>query len=154
MEISLDNHDRKILRILQQNGRVKNQQLAEEVGLSPAACWRRVKALEDSGVIRSYNAQLEPTAVNLGLCVLMNVSLRRHSQELTQEFIDAVKDRPEVMQCWALTGDYDFTLRVVAVDVADFDRFLEEFIFKLQGVAHVKSNIALREIKNDTILPL
>ncbi|MHA0796654.1 Lrp/AsnC family transcriptional regulator [Gilvimarinus sp. F26214L] len=150
----MDNFDRKILRILQRDGRLKNQQLAEEVGLSPAASWRRMKAMEEAGIIRGYGAHVEPEAVNLSLCVLLNVSLTRHSREATQGFIDAIKDRPEVLQCWALTGEYDFTLRVVAPDIAAFDHFLEDFIFTLPGVSQVKSNIALREIKNETVLPV
>jgi Lrp/AsnC family leucine-responsive transcriptional regulator len=150
----VDAFDSKILRILQRDGRIKNQQLAEEVGLSPAACWRRVKSMEDAGVICGYGAQVAPQAVNLGLCVLLNVSLTRHAREVAQNFIEAVKDRPEVLQCWALTGDYDFTLRVVAPDITAFDHFLEDFIFTIPGVSQVKSNIALREIKNDTALPV
>lgn len=150
----MDDFDRKILRILQSDGRVTNQQLAEHVGLSPAASWRRVKALEESGVIRGYSARLDPQLVNLGMCVLLNVSLTRHAKDVTQDFINAVKDRPEVLQCWALTGDYDFTLRVVSPDMAAFDRFLEDFIFTLPGVSQVKSNIALRQIKDDTALPI
>lgn len=150
----MDDFDKKILRILQRDGRVTNQQLADEVGLSPAASWRRVKALEQSGVIRRYSAHLDPQAVNLGMCVLLNVSLTRHAQDVAQHFIDAVKDRPEVLQCWALTGDYDFTLRVVSPDMATFDRFLQDFIFTIPGVSQVKSNIALRQIKDDTTLPI
>lgn len=150
----MDDFDRKILRVLQRDGRIKNQQLAEQIGLSPAACWRRVKAMEEAGVITGYGAQVDAQSVQMGLCVLLNVSLTRHAKDLTQDFIEAVKDRPEVLQCWALTGDYDFTLRVVTPDIDAFDHFLEDFIFTLPGVSQVKSNIALREIKNETGLPI
>lgn len=150
----MDDFDKKILRTLQRDGRMTNQQLADKVGLSPAASWRRVKALEQSGVIREYCARLDPQLVNLGMCVLLNVSLTRHAKDVTQDFVNAVKDRPEVLQCWALTGDYDFTLRVVSPDMAAFDRFLEDFIFTIPGVSQVKSNIALRQIKDDTALPI
>ncbi|MCW8194764.1 Lrp/AsnC family transcriptional regulator [Proteobacteria bacterium 005FR1] len=150
----MDAYDSKILRVLQRDGRITNQQLAEEVGLSPAASWRRVKAMEESGIIRGYGAQLDPQAVNLGFCVLLNVSLTRHAKEVAQNFIEAVQDRPEVLQCWALTGDYDFTLRIVVPDINAFDHFLEDFIFTIPGVSQVKSNIALREIKNETALPV
>lgn len=150
----MDDFDKKILRILQRDGRVTNQELADQVGLSPAASWRRVKALERSGVIREYSAHLDPQSVNLGMCVLLNVSLTRHAKDVSQHFINAVKDRPEVLQCWALTGDYDFTLRVVSPDMAAFDHFLEDFIFTIPGVSQVKSNIALRQIKDDTALPI
>lgn len=150
----MDEFDKKILRALQRDGRVTNQQLADEVGLSPAASWRRVKALEQSGVITGYKAQLDPQSVNFGMCVLLNVSLTRHAKDVTQHFVDAIKDRPEVLQCWALTGDYDFTLRVVSPDMAAFDHFLQDFIFTIPGVSQVKSNIALRQIKDDTTLPI
>lgn len=150
----MDEFDRKILRVLQRDGRITNQQLADEIGLSPAASWRRVKALEESGVIKGYKAQVDAQSVNLGMCVLLNVSLTRHAKDVTQHFIDAVKDRPEVLQCWALTGDYDFTLRVVSPDMAAFDHFLQDFIFTIPGVSQVKSNIALRQIKDDTTLPI
>ncbi len=139
---------------LQQNGRISNQQLAENVGISTAACWRRVRALEQSGVIDSYNAQLNRAALGLELCAFVHVSLSRHQQQSTVAFEQAVRDRPEVLECFATTGQADFILRVVTANIASFDAFLEGFLFGLDGVSQVQSNIALRQLKFDTALPL
>lgn len=149
-----DNYDRHILRILQQDGRISNQQLADEVGLSTAACWRRVKALEERGVVRQYTALVDPQTLNFGLCVFLLVSLTRHSKDNAREFEEAVKACPEVMQCYAVTGNADFVLRVVIPDMATYDNFLTENIFSLPGVSQVKSNFTLREVKYETAIPV
>lgn len=150
----LDNYDRHILRVLQQDGRISNQQLAEEVGLSTAACWRRVRALEESGVLQQYTALVDPQKLNYGLCVFLLVSLSRHNKEYAIEFEEAVRNCPEVLQCYAVTGNADFVLRVIIPDMATYDNFLTEKIFSLPGVSQVKSNFALREVKNDTAIPV
>ena len=154
MPASLDNYDRHILRILQQDGRISNQQLADEVGLSTAACWRRVKALEDKGVLRQYTALVNPETLDYGLCVFMLVTLLRHSRDSALEFEEAVKSCPEVLQCYAVTGNADFVLRVVIPDMATYDQFLTDKIFSLPGVSQVKSNFTLREIKYETAIPV
>ena len=148
----MDTFDRHILRVLQQDGRISNQLLAEEVGLSAAACWRRVKALEEQGVIRKYAALLDPDAVSQGLCVLVMVSLLRHSVEHTKAFEAAMKVCPEVLQCYAVTGNADFVLRVMLEDIKAYDQFLNEKVFPLEGISQVHSNFALREIKSETSL--
>lgn len=146
--------DRKILNILQSEGRLTNQELAERVQMSSAACWRRVKQLEEKGVIQNYAAMLDRQQLGFHLCVYMNVSLSRHVKENVQQFEAAMKLRPEVLECFATTGDADFILRVVAEDIEAYDRFLEDFVFGLPGILQVRSSIALREIKFDTKLPL
>lgn len=150
----MDSYDRKILSALQQDGRISNQQLAEQVGLSSAACWRRVKALEESGVIRKYTALVNPDAVNQGLCVLVMVSLVRHSVDHSKSFENAMHACPEVLQCYAITGNADFVLRVMVSDIKAYDRFLNERVFPLEGIAQVNSNFALREIKSETALKI
>lgn len=150
----MDSFDRKILRVLQQDGRMSNQQLADEVGLSSAACWRRVKALEETGVIRKYAALVNPDAVNQGLCVLVMVSLIRHSVDHSKGFEEAMRACPEVLQCYAITGNADFVLRVMVSDIKAYDRFLNERVFPLEGIAQVNSNFALREIKSETALKI
>ncbi|MCV6612963.1 MAG: Lrp/AsnC family transcriptional regulator [Amphritea sp.] len=150
----LDNYDRHILRILQQDGRISNQQLADEVGLSTAASWRRVKALEERGILQSYKAQVDPQKLNYGLCVFLLVSLLRHSKDSAKAFEEAVKVCPEVLQCYAVTGNADFVLRVIIPDMATYDHFLTEKIFSLPGVSQVKSNFTLREIKYETAIPV
>jgi len=151
---NLDHFDYKILKILQKEGRLSNQQLAERTGMSPAACWRRVKALEESGIINRYSALLDRNAVGLDFCVFLHVSLTRHQKEHVSNFEYEVNQRPEVLECYVTTGDTDFTLRVVTEDMKAYDAFLENFIFNLPGIANVKSNIALREIKFTTCLPI
>jgi len=149
-----DNFDRRILNELQQNGRISNQQLAEQVGLSPAACWRRVRALEEKGIIEGYSARLNPQKLGQALSVFALVSLQRHNIDSTAEFEHQVMTYPEVLQCFAVTGNADFVLRVVVPDMPSYDRFLNEKIFTLQGIDQVHSNFALRDIKNTQMLPL
>ena len=152
-QVNLDKLDRRILAHLQEDGRISNQLLAEQVGLSPAACWRRVRTLEESGVITGYSAQLDPDAMGQGLCVLVNLSLQRHTIDSTAEIEQEVSSYPEVLQCFAVTGNADFVLRVVVPDMASYDQFLNQKIFTLKGISQVNSNFALREIKNTLALP-
>ena len=150
----MDAIDVKILSILQRQGRISNQDLAQQVGISTAACWRRVRALEEDGTVSHYSAQLDRERLGLKLCAFVHVSLSRHQRGSTVDFETAVRDRPEVLECFATTGDADFILRVVTADIESFDRFLEEFLFGLEGIAQVRSNIALRQLKFETALPL
>jgi DNA-binding Lrp family transcriptional regulator len=149
-----DRTDRKILDILQHEGRISNQQLADRVGISTAACWRRVRALEDSGMIDGYHAHLNRNELGLALCAFVHISLSRHQKQSTIDFESAVLKRTEVLECFATTGSADFILRVVTSDIQSFDAFLEDFLFNLNGIAQVHSNIALRELKFGTTLPL
>ncbi|MBA4502687.1 Lrp/AsnC family transcriptional regulator [Marinobacterium marinum] len=153
-QFEMDTYDRKILHHLQQDGRISNQQLADNVGLSPAACWRRVRALEEQGAIAGYSALLSPEVLGQAMSVFVLVSLQRHHIDSTAEFEQQVSAYPEVLQCFAVTGNADFVLRVVVPDMSSYDRFLNEKIFTLQGIAQVHSNFALREIKNTQHLPL
>ena len=150
----MDNFDKKILATLQADGRLSNQALAEQVGLSTAACWRRVRSLESQGVIEGYRALVSRTKSGFGLCAFIHVTLARHIQESTKSFEDAIAERPEVLECFATTGDADFIVRVVTESIDSFDRFLEDFMFSLPQIAQVKSHIALRELKFDTALPI
>ena len=150
----MDQTDSKILASLQAQGRISNQQLADVVGISTAACWRRVRALEKNGTISGYTALLNRGHLGLELCAFVHVSLSRHEKQSTVKFESAVRDRPEVLECFATTGDADFILRVVTADIASFDAFLEDFLFGLEGISQVRSNIALRELKFSTALPL
>jgi DNA-binding Lrp family transcriptional regulator len=150
----LDPYERRILIELQANARLTNQELAKRVGLSPSACWRRVKALEDAGVILRYAAILDPKKIGFGECVFAHISLTRHSLALAHEFAESILARPEVMECFFTTGDADILLRVATPSVSAYDRFLEEFIFQAEGISQVRSNFALRQIKFETALPL
>ena len=145
---------RRILAVLQHEGRLSNQELAERVGASASPVWRRVKEMEESGVIRGYAALLEPLAVGVGECVFTQITIDKHNQEMFDEFERAVRTRPEVLECYAITGDADFLLKIHIGSIRAYDRLLNEFIFRIPGVVHVKSSFTLREIKYETALPL
>ena len=150
----MDRTDKKILKIMQQDGRISNQALADRVGISTAACWRRVRALEDEDLITGYAAILSRTKVNLNLCAFVHITLTRHFKETTTSFEEAILERPEVLECFATTGDADFILRVVTESIESLDVFLSESLFTLPQISQVRSNIALRELKFTTALPL
>ncbi len=152
--LRLDSFERRILIELQANARLTNEELAKRVGLSPSACWRRVKALEEAKVILRYAAILDPRKVGLGECVFAHISLTRHSLALARGFAELVQVRPEVMECFFTTGDADILMRVATPSVSAYDRFLEEHIFQAEGISQVRSNFALRQIKYETALPL
>jgi Lrp/AsnC family transcriptional regulator, leucine-responsive regulatory protein len=153
-EFGLDATNRRIIAALQDDGRITNQRLAEKAGISAAACWRRTKALEASGVIKKYMAIVDPKAVGYGLCAIVNISLTRHSKNNAEKFMEAARVRAEVQECYAVTGDADFMLRVVVPDMDAYDQFLEGFLFNIEGISQVRSNFALREIKFDISLPM
>lgn len=152
--VSLDRYEYEILRALQADGRLTNQDLSQKVGLSPSACWRRVKSLEEAGVILRYSAILDPSKVGIGETVFAHISLKRHSKALSAEFAELMRERPEVMECFFTTGTADVILRVVTSSVAAYDEFLENVIFNARGVSQVRSDFTLRQIKYETALPL
>lgn len=150
----LESADRLILATLQQDGRLPNQALAERVGMSASACWRRVRWLESQGIITRYAAVLDVEQAGFGFSALVLVSLSRHDASHVDRFIAAVRDRPEVLDCYAITGESDYHLRVVCRDKADYNRFLENFIFRLPGLAHVRTQLVLKEIKTQAAVPV
>lgn len=150
----LDRYELNILSVLQRDGRITNQTLAEQVGLSAAPCWRRLKALEERGVIRRYAAILEPKKVGIGFCVFAHVTITRHSEGVVEEFEQAVLERPEILECYSTMGGADYLLKILVADVAAYDGFLHECLFVLPGVSKVESFASLREIKYDTALPV
>lgn len=152
--VSLDRYELKILKALQADGRLTNQDLARQIGLSPSACWRRVKGLEDAGVILRYTAILDPKKVGIGETVFAHVSMARHSKTSSIEFADLMRKQPEVMECFFTTGAADIIMRVATASVAAYDHFLESVIFEASGVSQVHSDFALRRIKYETALPL
>ena len=145
--------DRRILAELQRDSRLTNQELADKVGMSSSAMWRRVKSLEEEGVILRYAAIVDPKKAGFGLASMVHVSLARHEQKNVEHFIHEVLQHPEVLECFATSGEADFHLRVVVEDIDAYNMFLDNFIFRLPGVSQVRSNIVLKEIKADTALP-
>jgi Lrp/AsnC family transcriptional regulator, leucine-responsive regulatory protein len=153
-QTALDDIDRRILARLQDNARLTNVELAEAVGLSPSPCLRRVRDLEGSGVIRRYVALLDPATVGLPVSVFVNVTLERQIEAALERFEAAILKRPEVMECYLMTGDADYLLRVVTADLSAYERFLVEHLTRVPGVASIKSSFALKQVKYRTALPL
>ena len=145
--------DQRILAELQRDSRQTMQQLADKLGTSSSACWRRVKSLEESGVIDRYAVIVNPRKAGFGLASMVHVSLARHEQKNVENFVREVLRHSEVLECFATSGEADFHLRVVVEDIDAYNDFLDNFIFKLPGVSQVRSNIVLKEIKADTALP-
>jgi DNA-binding Lrp family transcriptional regulator len=152
--ISLDPIDRRILECLQENARVSNVDLAERVGLSPSACSRRVRDLETSGIVQRYTMLVDPVAAGMPVSVFINVTLERQVEPDLEAFEAAIAELPEVMECYLMTGDSDYLLRVVASDVAAYRRFLLEHLTRIPGVANIRSSFALNQVKYRTALPL
>ena len=164
-KIELDKTDRKILAILQADGRLSNQDIAEQVSLSPSPCLRRIKRLEDAGVIRQYVALLDPDKIGLGLLAYVNVRLEKHSEgpagpraaagtSPRADFALSVANWPEVVACYAMTGEMDYLLRVHVEDMDHFSRFMMATLLRHPAVLDVKSSFALQRIKDTTALPL
>lgn len=150
----IDDIDRKILGALQRQCRLSAQELAEATGISAATCWRRVKALEDAGIIKAYRAILDREKIGFAVIAFVHVSVERQYANVVATIEKKIRARPEVLDCYATTGDADFTLRVIAKDIADYDRFLQKFLLELPEIAQVRSSIALREVKATTEMPV
>ena len=150
----LDGIDIKILGRLQDQARVANVDLADYVGLSAAPCLRRVRALEEAGVIRKYVTLLNPSAVNLSVTVFVQVTLDLQLEGRLEIFEHAIMERPEVLECYLMTGDADYLLRVVVPDVSSYEHFLRDFLTRIESAAGIKSSFALKQVKYLTALPL
>ncbi|WP_213769336.1 Lrp/AsnC family transcriptional regulator [Bradyrhizobium sp. dw_78] len=149
----LDSQDRRLLLHLQRDSRLSNQQLADQAGLSASACWRRVDSLEKSGVIARYTALVDREQAGFAMSAILHVALDRHDEKFVAQFVSRVTQRPEVLECFATTGDADYHLRVVVSDMAAYNRFLDDFMFKIPGIRHVRTNVILKEIKYEIALP-
>jgi DNA-binding Lrp family transcriptional regulator len=150
----LNEIDKRILTELQANARTTNADLANKVGLSPSPCLRRVRDLEQNGTINRYVALLNPAAVGLPVSVFVQVTLERQVEKALESFEAAVAHRPEVMECYLMTGDADYLLRVVVASIDDYERFLVNELTTIPGVASIKSSFALKQVKYRTDLPL
>jgi len=150
----MDKMDLRILKVLQTDARVSAQQAADQVGLSAAPVWRRIKALEAQRVILGYHARVDRHAVGLGACMFAQISLDRHSAEVVENFERAVRGAPEIVECHAVTGDADFLLKILVDSPEAYDAFLHRFLFNLPGVRQTHTIVALREVKNEIRLPI
>lgn len=154
MTSALDEIDRRILLHLQRDARLTNAELAEKVGISASPCWRRVRAMEQSGVIARYATLVDQSAVGLPVSVVVSVTLERQSESALEIFEKAVLERPEVLECYLMTGNADYLLRVVVPDLAAYERFVMAHLTRVPGVSSIKSSFALRAVKYRTELPL
>ncbi len=145
-----DELDNKILAMLQANGRVSYATLGAQLHLSPSACLRRVRRLEDQGVITGYTARIDPGALGLATTVFVEISLTGQQGDLLDAFEDAVARVPEVLSCHLMAGDADYLLQVVAADVADYERIHRTHMARLPGVARLRSSFALRAVGEST----
>lgn len=152
--MALDRYDRLILEELQKDGRISNVHLSDLVNLSESACLRRVRTLEESGLIERYAALLSQRKVGLSGNVFVHIGLQREEESELAAFEDAVKSIPEVMECYLMTGEFDYLLRVVVSDMADFERLHRDFLTRLPGVARVNSSVTIRTVQKKTELPL
>jgi Lrp/AsnC family transcriptional regulator, leucine-responsive regulatory protein len=152
--MKLDRTDRTILAELQRDGRLTNRELAEKVHLSESACLRRVRSLEEAGVIDRYAALVSQTKVGLPGNVFVSITLNRQEQADLAAFEEAVRRVPEVMECYLMTGQQDYLLRVVVTDPADFERLHSQHLTRLPGVARVQSSFALRTVRKSAELPV
>src|SRR5437868_3869734 len=150
----MDALDLRILARLQQDARISNVELAKAVNLSPSPCLARVRALETSGTIDRYVTLLDPKKLGLTVSVLVQVTLEKQIEPALETFEKAVRERPEVMECYLMTGDADYLLRVLVPDVPAFERFIMDFLSRIPGVGNIKSSFALKQVKYQTALPL
>ncbi len=151
---ALDAIDRRILQELQEEARITQAELAKRVALSPSPCLRRVRDLEAQGVIRRYVALLDPAALGLGVSVFVQVRLERQVEDALERFEAVILGRPEVLECYLMTGDADYLLRVVVADIPAYERFLKEHLTRVPGVSSIRSSFALNQVKYRTALPL
>lgn len=152
--MKLDVIDRKILGALQDNGRLSNVELAERVGLSPSPCLRRVRMLEDAGMITRYVALLDQKAVGLPVSVFISIKLERQQEDDLDSFEAEVRKYPEVLECYLMTGTRDYLLRVATRDLAAYERFLKTKLTRVENVASIESSFALKQVKYTNSLPL
>lgn len=149
----MDEIDRRILDALQADGRMSNQELSEQIGLSPSPCLRRVRQLEAGGVIARYVALVDPEAIGLSVTAFVRVRLDQQDDRHLAEFEAAVADFPEVMECYLMTGEADYQLRVLVRSLGQFEDFLRRRLTRVKGVANVTTSFALRPVIYKTALP-
>lgn len=146
--------DRKILRALQEDGRMTIQAIADRVGLSASPCLRRIRQMERAGIIAGYSAVVEQKAVGLPVSVFISIKLERQRSHELDAFGAAISGWPEVMECYLMTGQFDFLLRVVCADLGAYEQFLRERLTQVEGVASIESSFSLGQVKVSRVLPL
>lgn len=143
----MDRIDRAILRELLANSRLSNQELSERVGLSPSPCLRRLKRLESDGIIEGYTARIDEERIGLPVAVFMSVRLERQIDDSINAFEAEIMQHPEVVDCWLMTGDNDYLLRILAPGLREYENFLTGTLTKIPGIASIRSSVSLRRVK-------
>ncbi|QRX84085.1 Lrp/AsnC family transcriptional regulator [Glaciimonas sp. PAMC28666] len=151
---NLDRYDRILLRALQANGRASNVELSDQVNLSAPQCYRRVQRLEKEGIIRGYAAQVEPAVIGLGVTAFVSLNIAREQFKQVRKVEKAIRAFPEILECYTISGDFDYLLKVVASDLKSLSGFLTDRLMQVPGVAGVKSMVCLEEIKPPSPLPV
>lgn len=146
MSKNVDAIDRALLNLLQEDSQLSNAQIAEKANLTASTCWRRIKSLEESGVIAGYTVSLDPAAMGLTFEAIVHLQLDRHDSDGLKELSDALNTRPEVIECFATTGTADYHLRVLCSDIDAYNRFMDEVLFKNRSVRSAQTNVILRRI--------
>ena len=153
-ELRLDELDKKILKILQQNAKITNAQLSQDIGLSPAPTLERVKKLESSGLIKSYHAELNTEMLGLGVQMFVQVTLRGHNKKNINAFLDAINTIPEVIECHHVTGSGDFLLKIISRDISSYQRLMLEKVSEIDVVDSMQSMVILSTFKDSKEIPL
>jgi Lrp/AsnC family transcriptional regulator, leucine-responsive regulatory protein len=150
----LDDADCRILKVVQEDSRVTLQVIADRVGLSASPCLRRIRNMEAAGIITAYSATVDQKAVGLPVSVFVSIKLERQRAEELDRFGDAIAHWPEVMECYLMTGQFDYLLRVVCADLAEYEAFLREKLTQVEGVRSIESSFALGQVKYSRVLPI
>ncbi|KAE9629773.1 Lrp/AsnC family transcriptional regulator [Parasedimentitalea maritima] len=150
----MDHKDRQIIRALQRNGRMTNQDLAAEVSLSPSPCLRRVKLLEKSGAIKGFSVDVDAAAYGLPVTVFVRVTLERHTDDCVQQFEQSVSQVDEVLECFVMTGMSDYLLRVVVADLADYENFVRKRLHAIGGIASIDTSFVYGVVKKSSVFPV
>jgi Lrp/AsnC family leucine-responsive transcriptional regulator len=150
----LDRYDVILLRTLQENGRASNVELSEKASLSAPQCYRRVRRLETEGIIRGYAAQVAPPAIGLDVVAFVNLTIDREQFKKVREMEKAIRLFPEILECYTISGDFDYLLKVVATDLKSLSNFLTDRLMQVPGVSGVRSSVCLEEIKPPSPLPV
>lgn len=150
----LDRYDRIILKALQEDGRASNVELSEKASLSPPQCYRRVRRLETEGIIRGYAAQVDPATVGFGVVAFVNLNIDREQFKQVRTLEKAIRQFPEILECYTISGDFDYLLKVVASDLKSLSAFLTDRLMQVPGVSGVRSMVCLEEIKQASPLPI
>jgi len=151
--MKLDHIDHKILKHLQENARITNAELADKVGLSPTPCLRRLRRLETDGIIKGYHTEINREALGMNVTVIILVKLEREDDATLRGFETEIKMRKEVMECYLVTGKFDYFLRVIIPSLAAYETFLSETMLRMPNIATVESSFTLREVERKTVLP-